>query len=502
MASPTRRLHAAFAAILFAVAAAPVLAAPYAYLSSGGSPHTLTVFDAEARSVVAGPVSVGDYHMAAAVSADGERLFALSRDANTASIGTLTVISVTTGQVETSFAVGANPQDVATSPDGAKIYVVNSGDRTLSIIDARTYAVRNVPLPMCATRVAVSPDSRYVYVACLAQVARFDSQDNSIVGPIPLVAGDAVIALAPSPDGGVLYALAVTTSGTGRLYTIAAGAMTISWSILLEQWPRALAVNPDGRSVYVALSTIAATGALASINTETAGRRGTLPIPEGPRSIGVSADGRTAYVTTFVGPVHIVDLENGSVSGTLTATPGYEQIVVATGPLSRIVRRTIVEFYHERLDHYFMTGYANEIDDLDRGVHTGWRRTGETFDALEPGRSRGAGGPVCRFYGKPSAGLDSHFYSGHRSECDAVGRRFGDAWELEAYRVFDVTLPNLVTGQCPFGTVPVFRLWNGRTDSNHRYTTSRALWQAMRDQGFIPEGYGNEGVAMCAMAPR
>ena len=74
-----------------------------------------------------------------------------------ASIGTLTVISVTTGQVETSFPVGANPQDVATSPDGAKIYVVNSNDRTLSIIDARTYAVGNVPLPMCATRVAVQP---------------------------------------------------------------------------------------------------------------------------------------------------------------------------------------------------------------------------------------------------------------------------------------------------------------------------------------------------------
>jgi DNA-binding beta-propeller fold protein YncE len=131
MASPTRRLHAAFAAIVCALAATPLLAAPYAYLSSGGSPHTLTVFDAEARSVVAGPVSVRDYHMAAAVSADGERLFALSRDASTASIGALTVISVATGQVETSFAVGTNPQDVATSPDGAKIYVVNSNDRTL-----------------------------------------------------------------------------------------------------------------------------------------------------------------------------------------------------------------------------------------------------------------------------------------------------------------------------------------------------------------------------------
>ena len=65
--------------------------------------------------------------------------------------------------------------------------------------------------------------------------------------------------------------------------------------------------------------------------------------------------------------------------------------------------------------------------------------------------------------------------------------------------MFDATLPNLVTGQCPVRMKPVFRLWNQRSDSNHRYTTSHDVANAMRGQGFVLEGYGPGGVALCAL---
>jgi hypothetical protein len=61
-----------------------------------------------------------------------------------------------------------------------------------------------------------------------------------------------------------------------------------------------------------------------------------------------------------------------------------------------------------------------------------------------------------------------------------------------------VTFPNTTSGACPSGTAPVYRLWNGRADSNHRYTTDLAIRSQMISRGYIPEGYGALGVAMCA----
>ncbi|MEO5699099.1 MAG: hypothetical protein ABIS17_04600, partial [Casimicrobiaceae bacterium] len=60
-----------------------------------------------------------------------------------------------------------------------------------------------------------------------------------------------------------------------------------------------------------------------------------------------------------------------------------------------------------------------------------------------------------------------------------------------------VVLPNTQTGACPSGTAPVYRLWTGRADSNHRYTTDLNVRAQMIAAGYTPEGYGTLGVAMC-----
>jgi hypothetical protein len=41
-------------------------------------------------------------------------------------------------------------------------------------------------------------------------------------------------------------------------------------------------------------------------------------------------------------------------------------------------------------------------------------------------------------------------------------------------------------------------LWNGRADSNHRYTVDPDVRAAMLSLGYVAEGYGPDGVAMCA----
>jgi hypothetical protein len=44
----------------------------------------------------------------------------------------------------------------------------------------------------------------------------------------------------------------------------------------------------------------------------------------------------------------------------------------------------------------------------------------------------------------------------------------------------------------------VYRLWNARFDSNHRYTTDGGERDRLLSRGYVGEGYGPDAVAMCA----
>lgn len=164
-------------------------------------------------------------------------------------------------------------------------------------------------------------------------------------------------------------------------------------------------------------------------------------------------------------------------------------------------RRTAVEFRRASVDHYFVSSDPAEIAALDAGVFAGWARTGLSFGVQPPGeRSGEARSPVCRFYGRPEAGIDSHFYSASPAECQAVIDRYGADWQLESPEVFVVALPDAATGACPAGTVPVYRVFNARRDANHRYVTSATIRGQMVAAGWIAEGYGPAAVAMCSPA--
>jgi hypothetical protein len=161
-----------------------------------------------------------------------------------------------------------------------------------------------------------------------------------------------------------------------------------------------------------------------------------------------------------------------------------------------------IEYFDAFLGHYFITTLASEQAALDAGAIAGWKRTGAWFTAYAPGQGAADGArAVCRYYGRPEAGLDTHFYSASASECAAVAQRFPDAWILESAELFDVALPDQASGECVPGHLPVYRLWNGGVSSNHRYTTDASTRRSMIAAGWIAEGYGGSGIAMCSAAP-
>lgn len=163
-----------------------------------------------------------------------------------------------------------------------------------------------------------------------------------------------------------------------------------------------------------------------------------------------------------------------------------------------------VEFYNASLDHYFVTANTAEIGKLDSGFFVGWQRTQQAFKVIDPADTSPGASPVCRFYGSPAAGLDSHFYSVSPVECAEVKQKFPTAWLLESDNVFQAFLPNTASGACPANSRAVYRTWNNRTDSNHRYTTDPAIQDQMLAKGYVAEGYGTDPkrlVAMCAPVP-
>ena len=163
----------------------------------------------------------------------------------------------------------------------------------------------------------------------------------------------------------------------------------------------------------------------------------------------------------------------------------------ATATVPAVQTTDVIEFYNATLDHYFVTTDTKEAADLDNGVHPGWKRTGLTFQAIKAGETVAGSVGICRFYGSPAKGLDSHFYSASAAECTAVQAQFADSWLLESSEVFRAFPVDPNTGKCPSGAESVFRLWNNRSDVNHRYTDQTTVYAQMIAKGYVAEGNGN-----------
>ena len=82
-------------------------------------------------------------------------------------------------------------------------------------------------------------------------------------------------------------------------------------------------------------------------------------------------------------------------------------------------------------------------------------------------------------------------------QCSTV--RSNPDWQFEG-DVFLTQCPPPHDGSCPAGTNPVYRMYNDGQGGapNHRYTTDLKVRASMLAQGWIAEGYGSNGVIMCA----
>src|SRR5439155_6401457 len=191
----------------------------------------------------------------------------------------------------------------------------------------------------------------------------------------------------------------------------------------------------------------------------------------------------------------VVEADAAIVVGTAVEVSGWQQsdgmidaqkieVETEVGAMAGIGPQA-VEFFDSQLGHFFVTASTAEIAALDAGAFGGaWQRTGQTFNV-------GGTTAVCRFYGMPPRGPDSHFFTADPAECSFVMGQFS-AWTFEGH-AFAVT--PAVAGQCPAGLLPVHRFFNNPSTAdaiNHRFTVTQQAFNETVAMGWI-----DEGVVMC-----
>ncbi len=222
-------------------------------------------------------------------------------------------------------------------------------------------------------------------------------------------------------------------------------------------------------------------------------------LPNSPAT-GLAPAGYSPYVASPLPP-----LNPGHYRMEAWGTPkaGSGAQLYFTGEIVVQRTNTVVEFYSEKLDHYFITASAGDIEALDSGAYGGWKRTGQTFHAWARASDAFPGAlPVCRFYAPQH---NSHFFTANPGECESLksAESRGRAEALSSKQSFvgwqfeDIAFYALpaVDGGCSYGTTRVSRAYNNRAalnDANHRFSVDGGQGPAM-----MP-GWLDEGIAFCS----
>jgi YVTN family beta-propeller protein len=138
-------------------------------------------------------------------------------------------------------AVGATPESLDVSPDGATVAVANARSGDVSLIDRERLVERaRVPLPGSPVRVRYHPDGRLLAVslANVGQVALLD-RDGAVKALVPV--GNRPDGLAFSPNGRLLY---VALTGDNRVAVVDVAARRVVRALPAGDGPSGLLLVP------------------------------------------------------------------------------------------------------------------------------------------------------------------------------------------------------------------------------------------------------------------
>ncbi len=207
----------------------------------------------------------GDLPLNLAYTPDGREIAVVQRDSNT-----VTFFDVDTRASVGTVAVGEFPVDVAVSPDGRVAVVPNAVDNTVAIIDAATHTLLDT-VPITGEepyKVLITPDSTRAIVGVIngaanssfsiidlvdpAEVQSFPSAPQGVIGwffsPELAVVGNIFTQFALTPDGNTII-LPVRGEDRVVFYDVATGDELAS--LATADYPTAVDISADGTTAIV-----------------------------------------------------------------------------------------------------------------------------------------------------------------------------------------------------------------------------------------------------------
>ena len=322
-------------------------AAPFAYLTSGGSPAEgrVTVVDTATHTVIA-HVPIAGRPGNVAVHPAGTWVYVATNEGNT-----VAVIETTTHTVLATIPVSDGPTAVAVHPAGTALYVARAHTARLAVIDTTTHAtIADVPMPhRGATTMAIHPAGTTLYMTHpgSATLTVLDTATHTVVdtdgdgrnGLTGIAGGLQPTGLAVHPAGTALYVtdqasntVVVIDTTTHRPIAIGATPRHGYTGVAVGRSPMGVAVHPAGTRVYVANGdcTIAVLAVALSaspaqvevIETITVDDCDTLA-PILPWGLAVTPDGTAVYVANAHDSGHpILDTTTHQLIGLIHETGG------------------------------------------------------------------------------------------------------------------------------------------------------------------------------------
>lgn len=184
-----------------------------------------------------------------AVSADGRKLYIASEDT-----GQAVVLDASSGRLLKSMDVGGEPEGVTLSPDGRWVYMTSEEDHQIAVIDTRADTVvltfdvgerpRFTEFTDDGTRAFVSAEND-------GTITVVDAQAHKPIGKWKLEGGALIrpVGMALAHDGKLLY----TVTGRGQLLLaidVATGRQVASVPVGPRPW--GVAISPGGGTLFTA----------------------------------------------------------------------------------------------------------------------------------------------------------------------------------------------------------------------------------------------------------
>jgi len=235
-----------------------------------------------------------------------------------AQTGQYSVIATnTTTGAQSEIEVGAYPQDVAVSPDGALVYAtVTGGDsgpggsNQVAVIDTATNTVTSdITVGTAPRQVVFSPDGSRAYVTTSDGVYVINTATSRVVRVIGGLDDPQGIAV----TGSTLY---VTSPDAGTLWQINAASGRVIGAANAGQEPYSVTITPNGSTIYVADEN---SNSVEAISTATGRITATIGVQGLPMSIAVTPDGSQVWVGNgYTGSISVISTATNTVTDTIS----------------------------------------------------------------------------------------------------------------------------------------------------------------------------------------